>query len=410
MSIEEKFRRFEKYIRTDLPAQKSLHLDKIANELSGQLVSAPEGSYIIKEKAYGPGDLHGQFSFSQLDPEKPLKFENYSCPPDEGDFSLKDIVVIDTETTGLSGGVGTVPFLVGLGFFRDNSFIIRQHFLPDYSEEHGFLLNLFSDLPGDLIVSFNGKAFDMPLLVNRFLIQRLDSDFFSHRHLDVLFTLRRFFKLKLPDCTLKTAEMNLLSFERLNDIPSEQIPQTYFNYLRSGQCDEIYQVIVHNLWDIVSTMGVMVELNRFVEKSTSSEILSEVDSWSLGKFFLQRKDYDKALDNFAKSDNKDSDYYHKNLFQASLIHKRRKDYDTAVNYWEMLTESFNPHYLAALEELAKVYEHKIRDYSAALRFCRRAIDAIQQLSQLDSQAGFESYEALFARRIERLRLKSDKSK
>ena len=410
MSIEEKFRRFEKYLRTDLPAQKSLHLEKISNELSGQLVSTPEGSYIIKEKAYGPGDLHGQFSFSRLDMEKPLAFENYSCPPDSGEFSLRDIVVIDTETTGLSGGVGTVPFLVGLGFFRDDNFIVRQHFLPDYSEENGFLLNLFKDLPGSLIVSFNGKAFDLPLLVNRFLIQRLGSEFFSYRHLDVLFTLRRFFRLKLPDCTLKTAEMNLLSFERLNDIPSEQIPQTYFNYLQTGETSEIYQVMVHNLWDIVSTMGVLVELNRFVEESISSETLSEIDSWALGKFFLQRKDYDRALENFAKSENKDSDYYHKNLFQASLIHKRRKDYDTAVNYWEMLTESFNPHFLAALEELAKVYEHKIRDYDAALGFCRRAMDTIFRLSQLDSQAGFEKYEALFDRRIERLQHKSHKSK
>jgi len=410
MGIEERFRQFEKYVKTDLPAQKSLHLQKIADNLSAGLVSTPQGNYILREKTYSPGDLHGQFSFSDLDMNRPLKFGNFSCQPDEGEFSLRDIVVIDTETTGLSGGVGTLPFLVGLGFFRDNSFVVRQHFLPDYSEEHGFLKNLFENLPGEIIVSFNGKVFDMPLLVNRFLIQRLGSEFFARKHLDVLFTLRRFFKLKLHDCTLKTAETNLLSFERLNDVPSEEIPQIYFNYLQTGETDEIYQVIIHNIWDIVSTVGVMVKLHDFVENSDALETLSEIDSWSLGRFFLQRKDYDKALSNFAKSENTGSEHYFKNIFHASLIAKRLRDYPAALNYWEMLTESYNPQYLPALEELAKAYEHKLKDCAAALGFCHRAMEIIYHLSQLDQGIDYGRQKAGFSRRIQRLQAKLQKVK
>jgi uncharacterized protein len=410
MGIEDKFKQFEKFIKTDLPVQKSLQITKIAEELGAKIHSTPEGDYLVKEVTYGPGDLHGQFSFSALELDQPLSYSNYSCPPDAGEFSLRNIVVIDTETTGLSGGVGTVPFLVGLGFFRDDQFVVRLHFLPDYSEENGFLNNLFNNLPGDLIVSFNGKAFDIPLLVNRFLIQRLGSDFFNRKHLDVLFTLRRFFRLKLPDCTLKTAESNLLSFDRLGDIPGEQIPQTYFNYLRTGGTREIYQVLTHNIWDIVSTMSVLVELNRFVEKSADSEHLSDIDSWSLGKFYLQQKDYDKALANFTKSDNQNTEYYFKNLFQASLIAKRMGDNATAINYWEMLTESFNPLFLASLEELAKVYEHKIKDFPKALSLCNKATDIISQMQHLHPETDFGKWEALFSHRISRLQSKSHKLK
>ncbi|HDS01238.1 MAG TPA: hypothetical protein ENO22_10690 [candidate division Zixibacteria bacterium] len=410
MGIEEQFRRFEKFIKTDLPAQKSLHLDKISQDLSAGIRETPEGNFLVKETIYGPGDLHGQFSFSDLDLSHPLRFDSFSCPPDEGTFNLKNIVVIDTETTGLSGGVGTVPFLVGLGFFRDGTYVVRQHFLPDYSEEHGFYKYMFDDLPGNMIVSFNGKAFDLPLLTNRFLIQRTGSEFFSRKHLDVLFTLRRFFRLKLPDCTLKTAERALLEFERLNDIPSEQIPQTYFNYLQTGETSEIYQVIKHNIWDIVSTMGVMVELERYVESAEKMDKLSDVDSWAIGKFYLQRKDYDRAFSSFSRSEGTEQEFHFKNLFQASMISKKLCDFETAVSYWKMLSESFNPHYFAALEEMAKLFEHRSREFDKAISCCRRALDSIYQVSQLHDQADFEQWQTRFSHRLSRLQTKSSKSK
>ncbi len=410
MGIEEQFRRFEKFIKTDLVAQKSLHLDKISSELSAEIRETPEGNYLIKETIYRPGDLHGRFSFAALDLDRPLSYDSFSCPPGEGTFSLHDIVVIDTETTGLSGGVGTVPFLVGLGYFKDDSYVVRQHFLPDYSEEHGFYKYMFDDLPGDMMVSFNGKAFDLPLLVNRFLIQRTGSDFFSRKHLDVLFTLRRFFRLKLPDCTLKTAERTLLEFERLNDIPSEQIPQTYFNYLQSGETSEIYQVIKHNIWDIVSTMGVMVELERYIENADKLEKLSDVDSWAIGRFHLQRRDYDRAFSSFSRSEGVGSEFHLKNLFQASLICKKLSDFETAFGYWEMLSESYNSHYFFALEEMAKAFEHRTKELDKALSCCQRAVETTYQLSQLQDEGDFESWQTRFNHRLSRLQTKLSKSK
>lgn len=409
MSIEDKFRQFERFIRTELPAQKSLHLETIAGSLNADIRKTPQGNYLIKETSYRPGDTHGSFSFATLDLSKPMRFDNFSCPPEGEHFKLTDIVVIDTETTGLSGGTGTVPFLVGLGYFREGQFIVRQHFLPDFCEETGYLEHLFDDLPVDIIVSFNGKAFDLPLLRTRFLIQKLSSDYFSYRHLDVLFTLRRFFKMKLPDCTLKTAEVNLLDFERLDDVPSEQIPQIYFDYLRSGETKEIYNVIIHNLWDIVSTMAVMVQLHNYVERVGRDKILSDIDSWSLGKFYLSRKDYGRALDNFAKSSDLGSGYHDKNIFQASLLCKRMGDYQAARAYWEMLTESINPHYYSALDELAKYQEHKLKDFGTALRLCQKALETISMLKQLDYEEELSQWEAKFSHRIKRLQIKSGKS-
>ncbi len=409
MGIEERFKQFEKFIKTDLPAQKSLQHDRTIVELSASLIQTPQGDYMLKETRYGPGDTHGDFSFANLDLDRRLSFDNFSCSPVEGEFSLRDIVVIDTETTGLSGGVGTVAFLVGLGYFENDQYVVRQHFLPDFSEEEGFLNHLFDDLPGNVMVSFNGRAFDLPLLVNRFLIQKLGSEFFGRDHLDVLFTLRRFYRLRLPDCTLKTAESSLLNFERLNDIPSEQIPQTYFDYLRTGQTREIYQVIVHNLWDIVSTLGVMLKLHGYVEKAIDSEDLTDCESWSMGKFYLGRRDFEKALASFSKSRDEGGDYHYRNIFEASLIARRLKDYETAINYWEMLTDAVNPYYLHALQELAKAHEHRLKNHETAIKYCEKARETIYQLSQLEPDTDFSRFEMDFEKRLSRLRTKLRKS-
>jgi hypothetical protein len=201
----------------------------------------------------------------------------------------------------------------------------------------------------------------------------------------------------------------LLGFERLNDIPSEQIPQVYFDYLRDGNADEIYQVIIHNLWDIVSTLGVMIELHRFVKEAEEADRLPDLDSWALGKFYLQRKDLNRAFTNFCKSEKSDGKYHLRNLFEASLLAKKMGDYEAAMNYWEMLSESFNPHFYATLEEMAKYYEHRLRNFDQALSICRRAEEVIYQMSQLETEYTYPNWSERFSKRLQRLQRKLRKS-
>jgi hypothetical protein len=408
MGIEERFKQFEKFVKTELPARKAPAMANTASRLGGEVVNSDNGDYILRTSHYLPGDCHGEFSFAELENHNQLNFDNFTSSPSAGNFNLNDVVVVDTETTGLSGGVGTVPFLVGLGYFDNDCFIVRQHFLPDYCEELGFLEHLFDDLPGKVIVSFNGRAFDLPLLTNRFLIQRTGSEFFARDHLDIIFTLRRFFRLKLPDCTLKTAESSLLGFERLNDVPSEQIPQIYFDYLRDGNPDSIYQVVIHNQWDILSTLGVLVELNKFVEKAERADKLSEQDSWALGKFYLKRRDFSRAMTNFSKSEAVDNSYHFRNIFEASLLAKRMGDFEAALSYWQMLTEAYNPSFYQALEELAKFHEHRTRDLKQAEAVCKRANEVIYQMSQIATADSYQVWTERFAKRLARIRRKAAK--
>jgi len=409
MNMEDRFARFGKMMRNDLPCAGKKHLDFLAADLAASAVRTQEGDYLIREQSYGPGDTHGRFSFAEFDPDRLLSFGNFSCPPQKGEFALRDVVFIDTETTGLSGGVGTVPFMVGLGFFRDNQFILRQHLLPDFCEEQGYLLHLFDDLPGKNIISFNGRAFDIPLLLNRFLIHRAGSDFFTRGHLNILFTLRRFFRQKLPDCTLKSAESALLGFERLNDIPSEQIPQVYFDFLRSGDTRALYQVLVHNRWDLLSTLALTVELSRHVEESQQAASLSESDSWALGRFFWGQRDYFRAFCNFSRCQNNDKELYYRNIFQAARAAKRLNDFETAISYWDMLSEGYNLHYLPALEELAKAFEHRQKALEPALQICQRALRTIEQLEQLSPDYDLAIWKGRFQKRQSRLFAKSRKN-
>src|SRR5262245_20524646 len=85
----------------------------------------------------------------------------------------RSVVFLDTETTGLSGGSGTVAFLVGVGRWSGSGFTVAQHLMRDYNEERAMLLGLQENLAGaQVLVTFNGKAFDIPLLQSRFVLTR----------------------------------------------------------------------------------------------------------------------------------------------------------------------------------------------------------------------------------------------
>ena len=173
---------------------------------------------------------------------------------------------IDIETTGLSGGAGTLGFLIGLGTFQKGEFNLRQYFLRDPEEEAATLQLLRSDLEGvEGIVTFNGRAFDLPVLESRYTIALRDRWRLSARpHLDLLYPSRRLWSKTLTNCRLGTLERQVLQVERTEeDVPGELIPGMYLEYLRTGDASDMARVIYHNAIDILSLVGLSsVVLNR----------------------------------------------------------------------------------------------------------------------------------------------------
>lgn len=173
--------------------------------------------------------------------------------------NLSGALYLDTETTGLSGGTGTVAFLVGLAFFRDRRLVVEQLLVRRLGEEAPMLARVRSHVDAcGLLVTYNGKAFDMPLLRTRFVMNRLPP-LPDRLHLDLLHVARRIHKARRVPCKLTTLERTVLGFEREGDVPSGEVSAVYLHFLRTGDARALLGVVEHNLLDVV-TMAALVGL------------------------------------------------------------------------------------------------------------------------------------------------------
>ncbi len=168
---------------------------------------------------------------------------------------LPDACYVDTETTGLSTGVGTVAFLVAIGRVRDDRIVVRQLVLPDYPDEGALLRLVATELAdGARLVSYNGRAFDLPILVARLTVHGLFAALAAipERHDDLLPIARRLFRRPLGGARLADIERGVLGIERVADLPGAEVPGRWFGYLRGGSPDLLAGVLDHNLQDVAS--------------------------------------------------------------------------------------------------------------------------------------------------------------
>ena len=169
---------------------------------------------------------------------------------------IENIVFLDTETTGLGSGAGTVAFLVGIGWLAEGRFESHQLWMRDYDEEEDLLKKLDAYLGEDkTLVTFNGKTFDIPLLQSRHVMQRLRMK--QYDHIDLLTHARRIYKLRLKRVNLSHLEEVLLGHERYDDIPGSMIPQRYFDFLKSRDESLLKDIFDHNAQDIVSLSRIL---------------------------------------------------------------------------------------------------------------------------------------------------------
>ena len=160
---------------------------------------------------------------------------------------------LDTETSGLSGGSGAFAFLVGVGHISADGFELKQFFMRDHSEEPSLLGALSEYLERfDLLVTYNGRAFDQPLLETRYRLARMKEPFPRLRHVDLLFSARRLWRLALESCRLQELEQRILGVERHGDVAGAFIPSLYFEYLRTRNFEPLRAVVSHNAIDILS--------------------------------------------------------------------------------------------------------------------------------------------------------------
>lgn len=281
----------------------------------------------------------------------------------------EDILFLDTETTGLSGGVGTIAFQIGLGYFTAAGFVVEQMLIHDYPQEAEMLRLLQARMKRfPIICTFNGKSFDIPLLRSRMVMNRMDDSSIPAVHADVLYPARRLWKLRLRQCTLGRLENQLLGVEREDDLPGAMVPQAYFQYLKDRHFAPMEKVLEHNRQDIVSLAQLFYELCRLMAQP--EEAIQAEDLLSLAHMCERTGDIARATKCYrlcAKGDTRPQAYR-----AMSVNAKRQGDYRTAFKLCQvMLLRGDDPIY--AYEALAKLCEHQLHDLEQALHYTRQAL-------------------------------------
>ncbi len=228
-------------------------------------LQTPHGPVQFVEQVHGPDFVQGKVRVAAARIAQASTVAALALDATLASVDLGQMLMIDTETTGLHGGSGTLPWVVGLSWFEDELLIVRQLFLGRPGAEGPLLRMLAEKIEAcSVLVTFNGKCFDWPLLRTRFVLNRIAPPT-AKPHLDLLHCARRVFKRRLGATRLQDLEVAVLGFRREGDIAGADIPAVYFDWLRSGLSEQVERVLEHNAQDLVSMAGILAELCRRFE-------------------------------------------------------------------------------------------------------------------------------------------------
>lgn len=350
----------------------------IEDLVSGQIVETPLGKHFETEQLYATHRRHGSFDISDLAqlPHDLLASLSDNAIPSADPATW---AFLDTETTGLAGGSGTYAFLIGVGSIDPDGFRVRQFFLRDYGDEPSALHALSAYLKRfQVLVTYNGKSYDQPLLETRYTMCRARHPFGNMEHLDLLYGARRLYKMRLENCRLVSLESEILGIERVGDIPGEMIPYTYFEYLRTKRAHRLLPILQHNVLDIVSLACLTAVIPEAFRDPHQVKARHGTDLLGIARWLIASERETEALSILRRAIalGLPDQYLFRTLFDTGCLEKKLGLADLYVATFADLSESKNPYQSRAFEELAKFYEHKDRNYSMALE-CTRAARRVE---------------------------------
>ena len=386
----------------DLPAPQKERIYPVEDIAAGRFIETGNGSTYIIEQDFSTNYIQGQVGL-QIS-TKPQTIAEWAGNQQIADDDPESLVFLDTETSGLAGGTGTFAFLVGVGRYTPGGFHLAQFFMRDPIEEPALLLALEEFLaPCRTVVSFNGKAFDVPLLDTRYILQGWKSPFKDFSHIDLLHLARRLWRDRLPSRTLANLEVQILHANRTDEeIPGWMIPQIYFDYLRDGDARPLLRVFYHNAMDVVSLAALLNHTSFLLETPLSLTKKEFIDLAAIARLLEDLGHTEKALEYYEKCIQSDlpEEIFNSALQRLSFIQKRNNNYAAAIPLWE---QAIQRKQIYAYEELAKYYEHHAQDFETARKW---TLEALEFFNSSDPSA-FEKaqWTEVFQHRLERLERK-----
>ena len=347
---------------------------------------------------------------------------NVGCAPPETSFDLAPLrllvpdapkeavdpqqwLFLDIETTGLAGGTGTYPFLIGIACWDAGGLEIEQFFMRDYSEEHSVLLALAERLKERrVLVTFNGKSFDWPLLETRYRMTRSIPAPVPRAHLDFLHPARNLWRIRLGSVRLAELELHVLGWNRGTDIISALIPSIYFDFLRGGPAELLIPIFHHNQMDL---RGLAALASRVVCLLGDPERHARdgLEFFGLSRICERRGERVRARNLYEKSIESDLPAEASRFAKYSLarLAKRDGDFAFAIQLWESLVGASREG-LEAYEQLAIHYERRAKQLRGAAEISRRALAELRRANRLGliSPGVYRRCKARFELRLARL--------
>jgi uncharacterized protein YprB with RNaseH-like and TPR domain len=351
----------------------------LAERMGGEAIDEG-GACVVIDRRYPAVASHGRHTIEgcRPDPTRPIGlFDPRVSATAEW---WRHVVFFDIETTGLSGGAGTIAFLVGCGWFdEEGAFTVRQFFMAGPSGEKPMLqalARIFND--ASLVVTFNGRTFDVPFMETRWAFHRTVAPTDDLPHFDMLPPARRLWgrrDLARPDaegCSLSALERRVLGFHRHNDVPGFEIPARYFQFLRSGETALIEGVLEHNRHDLVSLAAVMSHALWMVHEGPQA-CREPAEQLAVGHVYERAGLIDRAVEAYDMAIALgDADVQRPALARLALMHRRAARYDEAAVAWQQILDlvprsrrTLTPIERQAVEALAIHHEHRVRNLDRA---------------------------------------------
>ena len=312
---------------------------------------------------------------------------------------------LDTETTGLAGGTGTYAFLIGLAWWDAGGLQVEQLFMRDFGEEHAILHELAARIAErPVLITYNGKTFDWPLLESRFTMTRSIAAPKLLAHLDLLHPARAVWKLRLGSVRLSDLERHVLEpvalgWSRDEDTTSALIPQFYFDYLRGGPPEPLLGIAKHNQMDLRGLAALYCKLNALLGDETRAHgSVDGRDLFGLSRYLQRRGHGQRAETACSQALDFGLPFEVRPQARRDLAQhaKRRGEHERAAEIWREMVNGEPGEIVHACEQLAMHYERRMKDYARALEFARLALAELQKARRLAGRMPAGHFAGTFA--------------
>jgi uncharacterized protein YprB with RNaseH-like and TPR domain len=344
--------------------------------LGGGWVHGPHGPAFIVEERVPLAAHHGRLRLEEAYRVASQTIARFARLPEIAGMDTSRMVFLDIETTGLAGGAGTLPFLVGIGFRDGPDFVVRQYFVADPALELPMLEALADVIrSASALVTFNGRSFDVPMLETRYVFNRARTPL-DLPNIDLLMPSRRIWRGWLASCRLSSLEQHILELERGDDIPGADIPGRYFRYLRDGRVDLMPSVLQHNFWDVLSMVTLLAGISRLYEgmpqDSTRGHLICarlwETENEPGRAALAYRRALEGELSDIERAEA---------MTRLAGLYRRLGRWSDAAALWRSLIDRPGNLAVRPYIELARYHERRLREADVALSLLRAALDLVR---------------------------------